>query len=491
MSIFNKKPKKKTGAPTIRVAGGQGKIAHKESILEKYKRLLSLFLVGEERYYPEGMNIESDIYNMSGTIAEKYGVGAIAKIIEKVRLEYGLRHAPIIAMIGTLHSGHSEIFDILPEKVMKRPSDLTDLLAFFFKINRKKFVPHKLRGFIEKALHQYDEYQLEKYKQVDHEVSLYDVFNLVHPKPRDKETEQLWHKFIYHQLPKPKTWEIEFSTRLNNVPEDQKDMVKKQIWEELLKDNKLGSLALIRNLRNMLEVEVDTDLIVQAIEKMNVWGIFPTQILNALVNIYDKTIEDAIIKKYFGSKTNRIKGSTLVILDISGSMGNFTYWQSTERGFRALGTMYSIINAAEKWDLVLTSGDDDAIKHASMFISNKNKIANPKVFAEQIERIYRKKLGYGGIFTYQVIDWALNQNKSHYDRIVVISDSQDMDRNRTNNDIARLFDGPIYINNIASYKYVGYATSDDKKVQEITTFTDKVVDFILLNEENFEELIEQ
>ena len=34
---------------------------------------------------------------------------------------------------------------------------------------------------------------------------------------------------------------------------------KKTAWERLLKENKLGSLALIRNLRNMSAVDVDKD----------------------------------------------------------------------------------------------------------------------------------------------------------------------------------------------------------------------------------------
>ena len=55
----------------------------------------------------------------------------------------------------------------------------------------------------------------------------------------------MWKRLIAGELAVPDTWEVALSSGAN----------KREAWERLLREQKLGALALLRNLRNMREAE--------------------------------------------------------------------------------------------------------------------------------------------------------------------------------------------------------------------------------------------
>lgn len=93
-------------------------------------------------------------------------------------------------------------------------------------------------------------YQLAKYNRRN-PVKLRDVLFLSHAKPKDDEQKAVWKQLVDGTLPSPDTWELELSAG--------KD--KRETWTRILNEKKLGALALLRNLRNMTEAQVDDALI--------------------------------------------------------------------------------------------------------------------------------------------------------------------------------------------------------------------------------------
>jgi hypothetical protein len=91
----------------------------------------------------------------------------------------------------------------------------------------------------------FDEYSLAKYNR-DNAVKLRDVLFLCHAKPKDKEQEALWKKLVEGTLETPDTWEVALSGGNE----------KKETWERLMQEKKLGGLAFIRNLRNMTNAKL-------------------------------------------------------------------------------------------------------------------------------------------------------------------------------------------------------------------------------------------
>lgn len=82
---------------------------------------------------------------------------------------------------------------------------------------------------------------------------------LCHAKPRDEAQAAVWKRLIWGRLTTPDTWEVTLSSGAE----------KGQAWERLLREQKLGALALLRNLRNMREAGVDESLVLIALGSMS------------------------------------------------------------------------------------------------------------------------------------------------------------------------------------------------------------------------------
>src|SRR6185436_11835319 len=103
---------------------------------------------------------------------------------------------------------------------------------------------------------------LAKYDRAG-QVKLRDVLFLSHAKPKDAAQAALWKQFVDGRLPVPDTWEVALSAT------GQSQAAKREVWERLLRENKLGALALLRNLRNMKQAGVDETPILLALANMN------------------------------------------------------------------------------------------------------------------------------------------------------------------------------------------------------------------------------
>jgi hypothetical protein len=132
------------------------------------------------------------------------------------------------------------------EATIQRADELSEFLAIYAKVNGVG--PDKLKGKLSaqakkglaKAFTKFDEYQLAKYDRGG-AIRLRDALFLVHAKPKDDAQAALWKRLVANELVTPDTWEAALSGGAD----------KKEAFERLLRDGKLGYLALLRNLRNM------------------------------------------------------------------------------------------------------------------------------------------------------------------------------------------------------------------------------------------------
>jgi hypothetical protein len=79
---------------------------------------------------------------------------------------------------------------------------------------------------------------------------------LSHAKPRDAAQAGVWKKLVWGRLATPDTWEVALSSSGKEGIAD-----KREASERLLREKKLGALALLRNLRNLREAGVDDSLL--------------------------------------------------------------------------------------------------------------------------------------------------------------------------------------------------------------------------------------
>lgn len=184
----------------------------------------------------------------------------VAKLAIYARQKMYLRTIPQVLLVelAKVHSGDSLVSVTLP-KVVRRADEITELLAYYSVANTRSGnkVLNKLSKQLQKGLatafNQFDEYQFAKYNRQT-TVTLKDALFLVHPKPKDKEQQTLFDKIVNDNLAIPYTWETQLSQlgQQNFDSEELKTEAKAKLWEELVLSGKIGYMALLRNLRNII-----------------------------------------------------------------------------------------------------------------------------------------------------------------------------------------------------------------------------------------------
>jgi len=150
---------------------------------------------------------------------------------------------------------------------------------------------------------------LAKYDRGGH-IKLRDVLFLCHAKPRDAAQAGVWKKLIWGRLTTPDTWEVALSSGAD----------KREAWERLLHEQKVGALALLRNLRNMREAGVDESLVLSVLGSMSTARVLPFRFLAAAryAPQWEEALEQAMLKCV--ASTEKLAGKTIVLVDVSGSM---------------------------------------------------------------------------------------------------------------------------------------------------------------------------
>ncbi|RYF54057.1 MAG: TROVE domain-containing protein, partial [Cytophagaceae bacterium] len=90
-------------------------------------------------------------------------------------------------------------------------------------------------------------------------VTLRDALFLVHPKAKDEAQQAVFNQIATQSLETPYTWETELSALGQQVfaSEEAKRKAVQAKWHELIDSGRLGYMAMLRNLRNMLETDID------------------------------------------------------------------------------------------------------------------------------------------------------------------------------------------------------------------------------------------
>lgn len=201
----------------------------------------------------------------------------IAKLAVYAREKMYLRSVPLVLAVelAKIHQGDG-IVSKLVARIIQRADEITELLAYYQLANHKNKWIKKLNGLskqIQKGLalafNKFDAYQFAKYDRPA-EIKLRDALFLVHPKAKTQEQQIIFDQIVNQQLETPYTWETELSALGQQAFEN--DAVKKTAfrtkWEELIDSGQLGYMALLRNLRNILQAAVSRKHIERIAERL-------------------------------------------------------------------------------------------------------------------------------------------------------------------------------------------------------------------------------
>ena len=238
------------------------------------RRALMNCLLWEDQFYEDGVAIADRIR----TLVPQVEPARVAALAIAAREQMKLRHAPLLVLREMArHEKHRGLVADTLARVIQRPDEMTELLAIYWadalgpmQQRKRQPVSAQIKKGLAQALTKFDAYQLAKYDR-DGAVRIRDVLFLVHAKPKDADQEKVWKQLVDGELVSPDTWEVSLSSG--------KD--KRETFERLIAENKLGGLALLRNLRLMQKAEVPRKMIADAIAAMRTDRILPYRFITA------------------------------------------------------------------------------------------------------------------------------------------------------------------------------------------------------------------
>lgn len=320
---------------------------HQKPLVE-LTRAVSTCLLFENTFYEQGNDLAQRIADLCLQVTPE----EIATLAVKARTDLKLRHVPLWLCVQLLKRKAGKLTGDTIATVVQRPDEMGELIALYRKHKRIPLAAQLKRG-LALAFKKFSEYQLSKWDR-DATVTLRDVLFMVHaePKPRaehdplpevviapaiekphyrrgpvardTRPQAQAWKQLIDGTLASPDTWEVALSAG--------KD--KKETWTRLLTEKKLGYIALLMNLRNILLAGVEQGLVESALlAGAKDSKALPFRFVSAYKHApqYAQALSDAMQLAVTGT----LLGSTVIVIDVSGSMdaplsnkGTLTRWEA-------------------------------------------------------------------------------------------------------------------------------------------------------------------
>lgn len=249
-----------TAADTVNHAGAKAFTLTPE--LELYSAVVTTML--NDSYYEKGPDRLTRIKELVAKVNPVF----VAKLAVYVREAMYLRSAPVVLTgeLAKIHNGDDLVGRTI-DRVVQRPDEIMELLAYYQLTNQrvgaKKLnrISKQVQKGLATAFNKFDEYQFGKYNGAARQgtsVKLRDALFLVHPKAKNETQQTIFDKIVANSLETPYTWETELSAlgQTRFVTAAEKTAAVRAKWEELIDSQRLGYMATLRNLRNLLEADV-------------------------------------------------------------------------------------------------------------------------------------------------------------------------------------------------------------------------------------------
>ena len=373
------------------------------------------------------------------TLVRKVSPEFVARLAVYTRSEMHLRSIPMLLLVelAKVHNGDDLVARAV-EKTVLRADEIMELLMCYQWRNpsidpRKKLgkLSRQIQNGLQRAFNRFDEYQFAKYDRDNLEVKLRDALFLVHPKAKDEQQQALFDKIVNRQLETPYTWETELSAlgQQHFVSDEEKAVAFRHKWEELILSGKLGYMALMRNLRNMLQAEVPysgmqlvSDRLSDAAQVARSKQL-PFRYLSAYreierVNSTSTSALMSALETAVRHSAANIEGfdensRVLIASDVSGSMWTKVSAKSTVRLFDIGLLLSMLLKSRCKQVIAGIFGNEWSVE---------NMPANNILMAtRQLERL-EGKVGYS-TNGYKVVDWLIEQNQV-MDKVMMFTDMQ-------------------------------------------------------------------
>ena len=215
----------------------------------------------EDKFYEGGEERVRRIADLVRKVKPEF----VAQLAVYTREEMHLRSVPLLLLVelDCCHQGDTLVSKAVG-RTIQRADEITELLMCYLWRSGKpdlSGLSSQLRKGLAEAFNKFDEYQFAKYNRKNRMVTLRDALALVHPKPKDDRQADIFRKIKSDTLETPVTWETELSAvgQRHFDSEEEKEEAKREVWRKLVQSHRLGYMATLRNLRNMLGLGMDEE----------------------------------------------------------------------------------------------------------------------------------------------------------------------------------------------------------------------------------------
>ena len=426
---------------------------------------------GENKFYGSTNN---RIVNLATKLVDE-SPEFVANLTLFARKEFNLRSVSHVLTAIMAHSipGKRLTRDLV-NRVVVRADDITEILSAYISLYSKP-IPNSLKKGLNDALLRQNEYSLAKYKGSTKTLKMRDVPRITHPLPKTPEQSELLRKLIADELETPYTWETELSAKGNT----------KEIWEELIDSGKVGYMAILRNLRNIIKAGVSKNHLDKVLTKIaNPEEVKKSKQLpfrffaaykelkgmpgttSKITNSLESAISSAIVNM------PALSGTTAICIDVSGSMTS----RCLNKSDITCGEIAALLG------IMLSQTCEDSITLAFDTSAKKITLSNTGGILSQMSKI--SMLGGGTDITASIR--YLTDNNIKVDRIVMLSDNE---MNHWGYRSAQSYLDK-YRKNVNNNCYVhavdmqGYGTQQfiGKDVNLVAGWSEKIIEFVSLVE---------
>lgn len=464
---------KNVSPPVYTHEGGRGAAI---SPALRLRRLCMTALLFEKQFYQSGTEhsklVMRTIDEMVGQYGLVDGITQVVNIAIECREKMYLRHMPLFLLaVATQYKGLGSHVAHGLSLVIKRPDELGEFIAIYAKmypeavrttVDYRTGQPSGARKGVKlsagakrglaAAFRKFNAYSLAKYNR-DTEYKLTDVLRLVKPKPMNVEQSATWKQLIAGTLASPDTWEVALSAGGS----------KKEVFERLLTEDKMGGLAFLRNLRNMEQSGVSLDLM-RARFKGKFDKVLPYRFIAAMKHAPSlaSELDEAMLRST--ANLPKLPGHTAIIVDVSGSMSSKMSTYSEMNRMDAACALAVIVRELTDSCQVFTFSDNVAIVPSHRGLSLRDNILNSQPHRNTHLSAAMNAIG---------VEVQARRIRP-FDRVIVITDEQ------THDGIGQA-GGLGYVVNVgADAVGVGYP---NKGWVHIDGFSDRIVDFIYNHEQ--------
>lgn len=350
----------------------EAKKVYVPGVKEDARRTLMTCLLWEDEYYENGVSIADRLRGYVKCLSEQ----DCRELLLEAKFQNKLRHAPLFWAVQMAKEGKLKADDVA--KICDRVDTMADLLAIYFdenplsdsekskcykngnRVHRdNKAVPKAITKGLQKAIEnpRFDEYAFAKYRLEDKAIKTRDVIRLAHVKPSTPERSALYKKVLDGTLATPDTWEVAISAAGSDMD------AKRDAWTRLLSENKLGVLALLRNLNGMNRAGVDQAKIRKAVKAASIGRVLPFQIVTA--SRHAPELADVLNTKFMESVENveKLEGESLVLVDVSGSMSASLSTKSDTKRVDVAAALGALVKEVSKGSVIYAF--DDSLRPVS------------------------------------------------------------------------------------------------------------------------------